>query len=152
MKALIQRVARAAVLVDGETVGAIDHGLLVLVGVGHEDSASDAATLAGRVANLRVFEDGDGKMNLSVLDAGGGLLAVSQFTLMGDTRRGRRPSFVAAAAAQLASPLFDGFVAELSALASSPVATGRFGADMKIDLVADGPVTLMLDTEERRRG
>ena len=151
MRALIQRVHRAAVRVDGEIIGETARGLCVLVGVGHDDSEDDARALADRVVNLRVFPDDAGRMNLSLLDVGGGLLAVSQFTLMGDTRRGRRPSFVAAAAPDHANPLFERFVAEAAARGPG-VATGRFGAHMDIDIQADGPVTLLLDTKESRRG
>lgn len=147
----MQRVWRAAVRVEGEVVGEIGPGLCVFVGVGHDDTEADAALLAERVANLRIFEDEAGKMNRSLLDAGAALLAVSQFTLMGDTRRGRRPSFVDAARPDLASPLVDAFVAAAAGLGLT-VATGRFGAHMKIEIGADGPVTLMLDTKEKRRG
>lgn len=149
MKALVQRVARAAVRVDAELVGEIGPGLCVFVGVGHDDGEDDAQTLAERVVNLRVFQDGTGKMNLSLLETRGALLAVSQFTLMGDTRRGRRPSFVGAAEPALAAALIDRFVGAVSA-AGVRVATGRFGAHMDIDIGADGPVTLMLDSKERR--
>jgi D-tyrosyl-tRNA(Tyr) deacylase len=149
MKGLLQRVRRAAVAVDGETVGAIEAGLCVLVGVGHEDDESDARTMAERLVNLRVFEDADGKMNLSLLDVSGQLLVVSQFTLMGDTRRGRRPSFVAAAAPDRAAELIDHLVIRVRE-GGVTVATGRFGSHMDIDIQADGPVTLMLDTQEKR--
>lgn len=149
MRALVQRVRRAAVRVDEEVVGEIGAGLCAFVGVGHEDGEADAALLAERVVNLRVFEDPAGKMNLSLLDSGGELLAVSQFTLMGDTRRGRRPSFVAAAEPARATALIDHFVAAARA-AGTRVATGRFGAHMMIDIGADGPVTLLLDTKEKR--
>ncbi|HYC56100.1 MAG TPA: D-aminoacyl-tRNA deacylase [Candidatus Binatia bacterium] len=151
MRALIQRVHRASVRVSGEIVGEIGAGLCVFVGVGHDDTDADASLLAQRVANLRVFADDAGKMNLSLLDTRGQLLAVSQFTLMGDTRRGRRPSFVAAAAPEHANGLFEKFVADSAALGSG-VATGRFGAHMDIEIAADGPVTLLLDTKESRRG
>jgi len=149
VRALVQRVWRAAVRVDGEVVGEIGPGLCVFVGVGHDDSHGDAALLAERVVNLRIFEDADGKMNRSLLESGGALLAISQFTLMGDTRRGRRPSFVAAADPALATVLIDHFVSAARG-AGSTVATGRFGAHMMIDIGADGPVTLLLDTKEKR--
>src|SRR5512140_474155 len=129
MKALVQRVWRAAVRVDEEVVGEIGAGLCVFVGVGHDDGEGDAALLAERVANLRVFEDAAGKMNLSLMESGGALLAVSQFTLLGDTRRGRRPSFVGAAEPARAAALIDVFVAAARA-AGLRVATGRFGAKM----------------------
>lgn len=149
VKGLLQRVHRAAVRVDGEVIGSCDRGLCVLVGVGQEDAESDAEKLVDRVLGLRVFEDEDGKMNLSLRDVEGGLLLVSQFTLMGDTRRGRRPSFVAAAAPDEANRLFEHAVTHARA-AGVHVGTGRFGAHMDIDIEADGPVTLMLDTKEKR--
>jgi D-tyrosyl-tRNA(Tyr) deacylase len=144
MRALVQRVTSASVTVGGEVVGAIDDGLLVLVGVTHDDDASHAAKLASKVANLRVFDDDDGVMNRSLLDTGGGALVVSQFTLYGDTVKGRRPSWVAAAKPEVAEPLVELFVSEVAAL-GVPVATGRFRADMQVALVNDGPVTLMLE-------
>jgi len=137
------------VRVDEEVLGEIGPGLCVFVGVGHEDCEEDAVSLADRVVHLRVFEDEAGKMNLSLLDRGGALLAVSQFTLMGDTRRGRRPSFVGAAEPVRAAVLIDRFVTAARA-AGATVATGRFGAHMDIDIGADGPVTLMLDSKEKR--
>jgi D-tyrosyl-tRNA(Tyr) deacylase len=149
VKGLLQRVTRAAVVVAGETVGEINAGLCVLVGVGHEDEEGDAQLLADRLINLRVFEDDAGKMNLSLLDSRGQLLVVSQFTLMGDTRRGRRPSFVRAAEPRRAAELIDHLVSRVRE-AGTTVATGRFGAHMDIDIQADGPVTLMLDTREKR--
>ena len=145
MRAVIQRVRRAAVVVAGETVGAIDAGWLVLLGVAPADTPAEAAWLADKVANLRAFEDDAGKMNRSVLDVQGGVLVVSQFTLYGDTRKGRRPSFTGAAPPAVAEPLYERFAAELRAV-GLPVATGRFGADMQVELVNDGPVTFVLDT------
>jgi D-tyrosyl-tRNA(Tyr) deacylase len=135
--------------VDGVCVGAVERGLFALVGVGHEDDESDAELLADRMVGLRVFSDQDGKMNLALGDVGGGLLVVSQFTLMGDTRRGRRPSFVAAAPPERAAQLIERVVEKARALGVE-VATGKFGAHMDIDLRADGPVTLMLDTRQSR--
>ena len=148
MRAVIQRVRRAAVVVAGETVGAVDTGWLVLLGVGPADTPAEAAWLADKVANLRAFEDDAGKMNRSVLDIAGGVLVVSQFTLYGDTRKGRRPSFTGAAPPALAEALYERFAAELRAV-GLPVATGRFGADMQVELVNDGPVTFVLDTADR---
>lgn len=145
----MQRVSRAAVRVGDELTGAIGAGLFALVGVGHDDDERDAALLADRMVGLRVFADADGKMNLSLRDVGGELLVVSQFTLMGDTRRGRRPSFVAAAAPERANALIERVVETARGLGVK-VATGRFGAHMDIDVRADGPVTLLLDTKERR--
>jgi D-tyrosyl-tRNA(Tyr) deacylase len=149
VKGLVQRVSRASVSVNGETVGSIGRGLFVLVGVGHEDEERDADLLADRVIGLRIFPDNDGKMNLSLPATGGALLIVSQFTLLGDTRRGRRPSFVAAAPPERAAQLIERMVVCSRGLGVT-VATGRFGADMQIEVLADGPVTLMLDTREKR--
>ena len=149
VKGLVQRVSRAAVTVEGECVGSIEHGLLALVGVGHDDSERDAELLADRIVGLRVFADREGKMNLAVTDVAGALLVVSQFTLMGDTRRGRRPSFVGAAPPERAAALIEHLIEKARGLGIE-VATGRFGAHMHIDLRADGPVTLMLDTREPR--
>lgn len=140
MRAVVQRVTRASVTVEGETVGAIDEpGLLVLVGVTHDDTREQAATLARKVAGLRILRD-----ELSAADAGAPMLVVSQFTLYGDTRKGRRPSWVAAAPGPVAEPLVDAVVADLRA-AGVRVETGRFGATMQVELVNDGPFTLVLD-------
>jgi D-tyrosyl-tRNA(Tyr) deacylase len=154
MRALLQRVTRARVTVGGEEVGAIGPGLLVLLGVGHEDGADEAAHLAAKVANLRLFDDAAGAMNRSALDlaAAGdpvGVLVVSQFTLYADARKGRRPSYVRAAPPAVAAPLVERFAAAIRAL-GLPVAEGRFGAEMAIELVNDGPVTIWLDTAELR--
>lgn len=145
----MQRVARAAVSVEGVCVGAVERGLFALVGVGHDDDERDADLLADRMVGLRVFADEAGKMNLALGEVGGGLLVVSQFTLMGDTRRGRRPSFVAAAPPERAAQLIERVIEKARALGVE-VATGKFGAHMDIDLRADGPVTLMLDTRQSR--
>lgn len=145
MRALVQRVTSASATVGGEVVGEIGAGLCVLVGVTHDDDNQLAAKLAAKVANLRVFDDDDGVMNRSLLDTGGAALVVSQFTLYGDTVRGRRPSWVAAAKPEVAEPLVASFTNELAAL-GVPVATGRFRADMQVALVNDGPVTLLLET------
>ena len=144
MRALVQRVTSASVTVDDEIVGAIDEGFLVLVGVTHDDGDAAAAKLASKVANLRVFDDDEGVMNRSLLDTGGAALVVSQFTLYGDTVKGRRPSWVAAAKPEVAEPLVESFTRELAAL-GVPVATGRFRAEMQVALVNDGPVTLLLE-------
>ncbi len=145
----MQRVSRAAVHVDGDCVGAIERGLCAFIGVGHEDTSADAVLLADRLTGLRVFEDDAGKMNLSLVETGGALLVVSQFTLMADTRRGRRPSFTAAAAPRRAEALIEELVGA-SRDRTVPVATGAFGAHMQVELCNDGPVTLLLDTKERR--
>jgi D-tyrosyl-tRNA(Tyr) deacylase len=147
MRAVVQRVRRAAVAIDGEIVGAIERGLLILLGVTTTDTVLDADRLADKTANLRIFNDESGKMNLSVADVGGSLLVVSQFTLYGDCRKGRRPSFVAAAPPDLAVPLYEAFVNALRSV-GLPVQTGRFGAMMQVELVNDGPLTLILDTKE----
>jgi len=144
VRALVQRVTDARVRVGGEVVGEIGAGLCVLVGVTHDDDAGVAAKLAAKVAHLRVFDDDEGTMNRSLLDTGGAALVVSQFTLYGDTVRGRRPSWVAAARPEHAEPLLDVFARELAAL-GVPVETGRFRADMQVELVNDGPVTLLLE-------
>lgn len=144
VRALVQRVSRASVTVDGEVVGAIGRGLCVLVGVTHDDDADDAAKLAGKLWNMRIMDDPDGAMNLAVAESGGELMVISQFTLYGDARKGRRPSWLAAARPEVAEPLIEGLVAELVALGAS-VATGRFGADMAVELVNDGPVTLLVE-------
>jgi D-tyrosyl-tRNA(Tyr) deacylase len=144
VRALVQRVASASVTVDGAVVGEIGAGLCVLVGVTHSDDAGVAAKLASKVANLRVFDDDAGVMNRSLLETHGGALVISQFTLYGDTVRGRRPSWVAAARPEQAAPMVDAFVGALGAL-GVPVATGVFGADMQVALVNDGPVTLLLE-------
>jgi D-tyrosyl-tRNA(Tyr) deacylase len=144
MRALVQRVTEARVRVDDAVLGEIGPGLCLLVGVTHDDSAATADKLAGKVWNLRIFDDADGVMNLSLPDAGGAVLVVSQFTLYGDTRKGRRPSWTAAAPPELAEPLVEAFASALHELGVT-VATGRFGAYMQVELVNDGPVTLFLE-------
>jgi D-tyrosyl-tRNA(Tyr) deacylase len=141
----VQRVRRASVSVDDEIVGSIGPGLCVLVGVAHEDSQASAAKLADKIWHLRVLADEDGVMNVAAADAGAPVLVISQFTLYGDTARGRRPSWVAAARPEQAEPLVDAVVARLRALGAT-VETGRFRADMQVELVNDGPVTLLLET------
>jgi D-aminoacyl-tRNA deacylase len=145
MRAVVYRVAWARVLVEREVVGEIGPGLLVLVGVAHDDGPGEAAWLADKVAGLRVLEDADGKMNRSLADAGGAALVVSQFTLYGDARRGRRPSFVAAARPEHAEPLVAA-VAERLAAAGVKTASGRFRAEMTVESAGDGPVTILLDS------
>lgn len=144
MRAVVQRVTRAAVRVDGETVGEIGRGLLVLVGAAAGDGPADAAALADKLAGLRVFPDDGGRMNLSVVEAGGAVLVVSQFTLCGDVRKGRRPSFTGAAPPEEAGPLVD-LVADHLRRAGVPCATGRFRAHMDVELLNDGPVTLVVE-------
>jgi len=144
MRVLLQRVTRAAVTVEGRTVGEIGSGLLALVGVAHEDTAATAQRLAAKTAALRVFADDERLMNRSVSDVGGAILAVSQFTLYADARRGNRPSFPAAAAAEKGEAVYEAYVAALRA-AGLPVQTGVFGAHMLVELVNDGPVTVLLE-------
>ena len=145
MRAGLQRVTRATVTIDGEAVGAIGPGLLVLLGVAQDDGPEDARRLATKTAELRIFADAEGRFNRSLLETDGAALVWSQFTLLADVRKGRRPSFVAAAAPEQASPLVDAFAGVLRELGVS-VATGRFGAHMLVALENDGPVTIVLDT------
>ncbi len=151
MKAVVQRVARSAVsVVEGDEeheVGRIGHGLVALIGVAAGDSASEAERLARKIATLRIFPDEDGKLNLDVREAGGAVLAVSQFTLLADTRKGRRPSFVSAASPDVGEQLYDSLVAHLRA-AGLTVHTGRFRTHMRVELLNDGPVTIILDTDD----
>jgi D-tyrosyl-tRNA(Tyr) deacylase len=146
MRAVVQRVTRASVTVDGTVVGAIERGFLVLVGVAVDDDARDADALAQKIAGLRVFDDAAGAMNLALADVGGSVLLVSQFTLLGDVRRGRRPSFVAAARGAAAQQLYARTAAALRG-AGLHVAEGRFAAEMSVALVNDGPVTILIDTK-----
>ena len=146
MRSVVQRVARAAVRVDRQVVGEVGQGLLVLLGVAAGDSPEECRWMADKLAQLRIFEDEAGKMNRSVLDVGGAVLLVSQFTLLGDARKGNRPSFVGAAPPELASALYEEVAARLRAR-SVPVATGVFRAHMEVELVNDGPVTLILDSQ-----
>lgn len=148
MRACIQRVSEASVTVGGEVVGRIGRGLLVLLGVGFDDGPAEVEWLADKLVQLRIFEDDDGKMNRSLVDAGGAMLVVSQFTLFGDARKGRRPSFTAAAPPELADRLYQEFVARVRAMGIE-VQTGVFRAHMDVALVNDGPVTLWIDTAER---
>jgi D-aminoacyl-tRNA deacylase len=147
LRAVVQRVRRASVTVGDQVTGEIGRGLLVLVGVTHKDTRVEADWLARKIAGLRIFEDAAGKLNLALADVGGAVLVVSQFTLYGDARRGRRPDFLQAARPDHAEPLIEHFVARLRA-AGLPVATGRFRAEMQVSLVNDGPVTLWLETDE----
>ncbi len=145
MRAVVQRVSRASVTIGGEVAGAIETGVVVIVGVASDDSTADIDYTASKVLELRIFPDEQGRMNRSVTDVGGAVLAVSQFTLMGDVRRGRRPGFDAAATPAAARPLYDAFVARLQASGLS-IATGVFQADMDVALVNDGPVTILIDS------
>lgn len=149
MRAVIQRVTSAAVTVGGETTGRIDGGLLVLLGVAEGDTPADGEWLADKLISLRIFEDDEGRMNRSVRDTGGGVLVVSQFTLLASTRKGHRPSFHEAARPEAAIPLYEAFNLRVSAALGRTVATGRFGAMMAVSLVNDGPVTLVIDSRQR---
>jgi D-tyrosyl-tRNA(Tyr) deacylase len=148
MRAVVQRCRRAQVTVDGQVVGAIEQGLLVLLGAGKGDGAADVAYVVDKVVNLRIFADDEGKMNRSVLEVGGGVLLVSQFTLYGDTRKGRRPAFVDALEPVAAEALYEQAVAAVRAAGVARVATGVFRADMQVELVNDGPVTLLVESRK----
>jgi D-tyrosyl-tRNA(Tyr) deacylase len=147
MRAVVQRVTRASVTVEGQVIGEIAKGLVVLVGIAREDTKVEAAYLVDKITNLRIFDDSEGKMNLSVKDVGGALLVISQFTLYGDVRRGLRPSWSDAAPPEVAEPLYDFFVRQARA-AIDEVATGKFQAMMQVELVNDGPVTILLDSNK----
>lgn len=149
MRALLQRVSQARVDVKGETVGEIHTGILALIGIVETDTEEDASWLCKKIAQMRIFDDVNGVMNLSLLDIDGDVLAVSQFTLYASTKKGNRPSYSAAARPEFAKPFFDAFVARLSQTLNRPVPTGVFGAEMKVFLCNDGPVTLWLDSKTR---
>ena len=147
MRAVVQRVTRASVTVDDEVIGEIRNGLVVLLGIARDDTKVEAAYLTEKISNLRIFDDEEGKMNLSVKDVGGGLLIISQFTLYGDVRRGLRPSWIDAAPPEIAEPLYDFFVRQAHASVDH-VATGKFQAMMQVELINDGPVTILLDSKK----
>ena len=149
MRIVIQRVSHAAVSVDGAVTGSIGQGLLILLGVEPSDTEEDADWLVKKVAGLRIFDDAEGVMNRSVVDVGGNALVVSQFTLMASYKKGNRPSYLRAAGHEHAVPLYEHFCRELSRALGRPVGTGRFGADMKVELVNDGPVTICMDTKNK---
>lgn len=148
MRVLLQRVTAGSVAVDGQIVGRIDAGLVLLTGIGHNDTAAIVERMAEKIANLRIFNDDEGKFNRSLLDVAGGVLIVSQFTLYADARKGRRPSFTDAARPELASPLCDLFAATFRSLNVNRVATGVFGASMQVEIHNDGPVTIWLDSAD----
>ena len=148
MRVVVQRCSRAEVRIDGQTVGQIGRGFLLLVGVTDGDSEAQADLLAKKVAQMRVFEDGEGKINLALKDVDGAILSISQFTLYADCKKGNRPSFIRAARPETAAPLYDYFNARLRSEYGLQVETGRFGADMKVDFINDGPVTILLDSAE----
>lgn len=146
MRAVVQRVRSARVTIAGDCVGDIGPGLVVLLGIAHDDAPEQAQWLAKKIVNLRIFSDADGKMNRDLLEIGGAMLIVSQFTLYGDCKKGKRPSFIAAAGPSVAIPLYEEFINGVKAL-GVPTATGRFGADMQVELINDGPVTLIVDSK-----
>lgn len=147
MRLVIQRVSRASVTVDGEVKSSIGHGLMVLVGVEHGDTLDDVKWLVGKTVALRIFDDENGVMNRSVIDAGGDVLAVSQFTLTASTRKGNRPSYIRAAGHDVAVPLYEAYCEQISAVIGKETGRGVFGADMKVELINDGPVTIIIDSK-----
>ena len=149
MRAVIQRVSSASVTINGVIKSSIGAGLLVLLGVGHEDNKDDIDWLVKKISGLRIFNDRDGVMNLSVMETGGDVIVVSQFTLMASTKKGNRPSYIGAAGHETAIPLYEQFCRSLSEAIGKPVGTGVFGADMKVSLVNDGPVTICMDTKNK---
>ena len=149
MRAVIQRVSSASVTISGTVVSSIGQGLLVLLGISPDDDQTDVDYLVRKISALRIFDDDDGVMNLSVIDIGGNIIVVSQFTLMASTKKGNRPSYVGAAGHQTAIPLYELFCERLSAATGKRVGTGEFGADMKVALVNDGPVTICMDSKNR---
>lgn len=149
MRAVIQRVTRASVTVDGNVTGSIQTGLLVLLGIEDADHAEDITWLSNKLVNLRVFADAEGIMNLSVKDVDGGILLVSQFTLFAATKKGNRPSYIRAGKPDIAIPLYEQMIQQLGQDLGKPVATGIFGADMKVELLNDGPVTIIIDTKNK---
>lgn len=149
MRTVIQRVSEASVTVEGEITGAIEHGLLILLGIEDADTTEDIEWLCRKIINLRIFNDEAGVMNRSVMDIDGGLLVVSQFTLHASTKKGNRPSYIRASKPDVAIPMYEQFVNILSLRAQRPVKTGRFGADMKVRLLNDGPVTIIMDSKNK---
>jgi D-tyrosyl-tRNA(Tyr) deacylase len=149
MRVVVQRVSRASVTVDGKITGAIDHGLLVLLGIEDADTEDDIKWLSGKIVNLRIFADDAGVMNRPLLETGGGILLVSQFTLHASTKKGNRPSYIRASKPDVAIPLYEKMIAQLQQDLGKPIATGIFGADMKVDLLNDGPVTIWMDTKNK---
>ncbi len=149
MKAIIQRVSEATCIVEDKAVGEIEHGYLILLGISNADSDEDLKWLAQKIVSMRIFDDDAGLMNKSLLDVDGDILLISQFTLMAQTKKGNRPSFIAAARPDLAEPLYEKMIKELTVLSKKQVASGIFGADMKIHLVNDGPVTIIVDTKNK---
>ena len=149
MKIVIQRVSRASVTIGGAVKSSIGQGLLILLGIGHDDTAEDIDYLVNKTAALRIFDDDAGVMNRSVSDVGGDIIVVSQFTLMASTRKGNRPSYIAAAGHETAIPMYEEFCRSLSEALGKPVGTGELGADMQVELINDGPVTICIDSKNR---
>jgi D-tyrosyl-tRNA(Tyr) deacylase len=149
MRTVIQRVSEASVTIEGAVKGAIGPGLLILLGIETDDDAGDIDWLCRKISQLRIFSDAEGLMNRSIQDIGGAFLVVSQFTLHASTKKGNRPSYIRAARPEVAIPLYEAFVAQLAAISGLPVATGEFGADMKVRLLNDGPVTIWIDSRQR---
>lgn len=147
MKVVIQRVKRASVSIAGNTKSTINSGLLILLGIGYEDNASDIEWLVKKIVGMRIFDDNEGVMNLSVKDIDGDILVVSQFTLMADCKKGNRPSYIQAAKPEVSIPLYNAFCKHLTQALGKEIGTGEFGADMQIELINDGPVTILLDTK-----
>lgn len=150
MRIVIQRVSEANVVIDGKVNGEIGQGFMILLGIGSDDTAEDIDWLVRKIVGLRVFNDDEGVMNRSILEIGGGILVVSQFTLMASTKKGNRPSYINAAPHEISIPLYEEFLKRLSNALGKPVAHGEFGADMKVGLVNDGPVTIMMDTKNKQ--
>ena len=149
MKVLIQRVKRASVTVNKQLISLIDNGLLVFVGIGEEDNSEDIEWLTKKIANIRLFDDENGVMNRSVIDINGEILAVSQFTLMASTKKGNRPSYIKAAKPEISVPLYEQFCEEMEIAINKPIQRGVFGADMKVELLNDGPVTIFIDSKNK---
>jgi len=149
MRAVIQRVSRASVTIDGAIHGQIERGLLVLLGIEDSDEAGDISWLSNKITQLRIFNDEAGVMNRSVIDIGGGILLVSQFTLHASTKKGNRPSYIRASKPEIAIPLYESMKVALAGLMGKPIQTGQFGADMQVELLNDGPVTIVIDTKNR---
>lgn len=149
MRVLIQRVSEASVVIDGKTKGEIGVGMLILLGIENEDKQEDIDWLCSKITKLRIFSDVEGKMNLSLLDLDGEALVVSQFTLHASTKKGNRPSYVKAARPEIANPLYIGFINELARIVNKEVQAGEFGADMKVSLINDGPVTILIDSKSK---
>lgn len=149
MRVLIQRVKEASVAIDGDTISLIHNGLLVFIGITEDDSREDILWLTKKIANIRLFDDENGVMNLSVIETGGDILAVSQFTLMASTKKGNRPSYIKAAKPEISVPLYEEFCTEMELAINKPIQRGVFGADMKVSLLNDGPVTIFIDSKNK---